>query len=459
MEELLGIDSEAFTGIAADSSDEETVVNASPTKSIKPTPNTSQKSSTMRSDEERLATYNLTADAFATPANGNESQTCAASSAVSVAVTPFGLGLFAVRDFAQGEVIFSERPQIAVVSSSSKALHCDSCLRTMMVCPAGLPHPELWPETPRQTSCIRCAMTFCCRTCQLNANALGHSRFCDAVHTVVPDAAPESRLATFDGCCRELMAMSPNPGQLASCAHLALRMMAQMLKVAEAGSETGSAADNESAQAAQQQALDLYAHLTTTTYTTGSNGNWCESAALRLYPLAQRTLLMSDEESAWLTAGVMRELLRCVSLNSIWIEPVSSFADYVRASVSPRLSLDGSNSQLADSCLTCLVANFLPRSVGSDGATEAPCSKLSRVMARRCGLRTPGWSNLASALTRRSTRSMASAAADSVCGDQPPVCAPLACFSLLAAYLIPCPSITHAWQTSNSAQEMHAFRK
>lgn len=355
MDELLGIDCDALAGIAADSSDDELTSDArshdyksTPTK---PMP-TAQKSNL--SDEERLTisggTKEIAVDAFAP--DGGDGQLCAASSAVRVATTPCGLGLFATRGFAMGEVIFSERPQVAVANSRKNAIiHCDSCLRTMMRCPTGLPHPEFWPETPRQTTCGSCAMTFCCRTCQSNADAAGHSRFCDAVPSAVPDAAVEGRLATFDGCCRELMAMSPNPGQLTSICHLALRMMANMLKVAEPGSKPagkGAASatvidESTAAKAAQQRALQLYAHLTTTIYTAGANRDWCESAALRLYPLAQRTLHMSDEESTWLTADVMRELLRCVSLNSICIEPVSGFADYVRASVSSQtrgVSLD-----------------------------------------------------------------------------------------------------------------------
>ena len=333
MDELLGIDEDDLIGgLGADSSseDDEVVAASSPPKTAVPLKHAGRH---VIEDDCRLlqsgGIRGLSADAFTADDQGQQP----AEAAVSIAVTPNGLGIFAARDFAAGETIFSERPQVVTASNRTNVLkglpHCGWCLRGMMPCPPELPHPEYWPQTPRQTACGRCGEIYCCRSCHDSAQARGHHRLCG------DDGG--RRLATFEACCREQMALSSNPGQLVASARLVLRMMAHILAHASPNAPAeGVPPASAVPPQLRERARQLYEHLTTTTYTPTAARDWCASAATRLYPLAQRTLGMSEEESAWLDEPLMADLLRAVRLNALWIEPVSAFSDYVRASRSLR---------------------------------------------------------------------------------------------------------------------------
>ena len=258
-------------------------------------------------------TGGLAKDAFAMSNDGPVQ----VSTVLSVgASSTSGLGVFAERSFQTGEVVFSERPQVSAPAASSRQ-HCTWCLRAMLEAPRDLPHPSLWPTTPRQVACQGCGAAFCCVTCRNASAAAGHGRCCE------PDGS--SRVTTFEDCCRELVAMSPNPAQLISLCRLTFRMMTHILTAARAEADAG-------APDPWGEALQLYAHLTTgDDGATGPVHHWCEATALRLCPLAQRALEMTEDESRHLAPEEIGKLLRAAAVNAVDIRPLSPFADYVHA--------------------------------------------------------------------------------------------------------------------------------
>ena len=226
-----------------------------------------------------------------------------------------GLGVFATRDFARGDVIFTERPQL-VAAASTSSRHCAACLRALADCPAELPHAHLWPVAPRQTACAGCGAQYCCATCLAADEKRGHRRLCAAIAAGDLDA--------FESCCREQCAgLSADSKLSAVSARLALQMMAHHAELLQP-----SGCENKKARP--------YAHLTEGLSSTAASAPRAASSsfASRLYPLVRAALRLSASEST--TDGLdepsLRALLNMVSSNATWVEPVSSFADYLAAS-------------------------------------------------------------------------------------------------------------------------------
>jgi len=237
-----------------------------------------------------------------------------------------GLGLFASRSFARGEVLFTERPQVAVAAPSTSCRHCGWCLRSLVGCPAGLPNSEFWPVLPRATACARCATPFCCSSCAALAHrAGGHQRLCDAIAT--------GRLETFHRCCREIQSgLSADPRLSTAAASLALTMMAHLATPIDDGADGAPQPDGALSSGG------VFSHLSRGGGDDGEGGGEQSATTLaaRLHPLIRAVLQLTESECCLLDEACLRRVLRMIASNATWIHPVSAFADYVSASRSMR---------------------------------------------------------------------------------------------------------------------------
>ena len=291
-----------------------------------------------------------------------------------------GLGLFTTRSFSCGETLFTERPQLAVASVGVRE-RCDWCMRSLVACPADLPHSHLWPSAPRRTACAGCGTLYCCDTCRSIAASHGHARLCDAIRS--------GDLVSFEECCRTQGAgLSADPRISIAAALLALRMMAHLAACGQGGNTAAvDAAEGASARAVGTVDVCCQCEGNGTTSTAGADGGCADGGATapnatiatvsavadeppasactspyahlseetgtsvnalaaRLHPLIRAVLRLSEAESRALDETVLRALLRSVSSNATWVQPVSAFADYVAASRSVRRR-DEANETLA----------------------------------------------------------------------------------------------------------------
>ena len=310
MDELLGIPFDELDGLA------ESLEHAAPAD--EPPPQAREVRDDLTSDNASTSTHRLHG---AGGMAGLAANVVTADLGICVRDTGrAGLGLFATRAYARGEVLFTERPQITVASSTSSR-HCGSCMRAMIACPAELPHANCWPVTCRATKCPRCGTLYCCTTCAATAEANGHRRLCEAIAS--------GAVATFEQKCREQgTGLSADPRLAVVSAKLVLAMLAQLAACGD-----GSGADEAS----------RFAHLADGCDEGGGAGSGASGGpagahtlAARLQPLMRATLCLTDDESRLFDNHRVRGLLCAVSSNATWVQPVSSFADYVAASRSVR---------------------------------------------------------------------------------------------------------------------------
>ena len=249
---------------------------------------------------------------------GLRSNIVAASSVMRVGATDGrGLSMTASDYIAAEEVLFTERPQVVAAISSSQ-IHCSWCMRSLLPCPEGLPHAHLWPHTPRQRRCPSCQGVFCCETCHRTALECGHGRLCEA--------RASGELAQFERCAREQCAgLATDADLFCASALLALKMMAHLVVLPAAG-------DDATLAGAPRVSLGPYEHLCQATGRTHVTESW----AARLYPMVRVVLKLTDAETVRLSQQLLCALLCAVASNATWIQPVSSFADYVTASRSLR---------------------------------------------------------------------------------------------------------------------------
>ena len=98
----------------------------------------------------------------------------------AAAATPHGLearrddamgcsGLFALRPFSAGEVLFSEVPTAAVSLGECDHAHCSHCLHQL-------------PDTATSVQCSRaCESRYCCQQCADEAESMYHHVLCSGV--------------------------------------------------------------------------------------------------------------------------------------------------------------------------------------------------------------------------------------------------------------------------------------
>ena len=232
---------------------------------------------------------------------------------VSVRVGGCGsLGMYAQRDFAAGEVVFTEKPQLTAVINPAVP-HCEWCMRSLAECPPELPHAHFWPAAPRQSSCDACRARFCCSTCRRHAEEAGHARLCGAISS--------GELAAFEASCRELS----HDALWAGVALLVVRMLAHLLLAAEGG-------DGERRL---EEARRGYAHLTRGCWGDEGGGRYQDGAASATRALFSRVMALlrvTLDERRWLDEPLMRDLFRAAAVNTALLQPINPFADYVTAS-------------------------------------------------------------------------------------------------------------------------------
>ncbi|RXG60893.1 SET and MYND domain-containing protein 5 [Armadillidium vulgare] len=110
-----------------------------------------------------------------------------------------GKGLFATRNYLEGEIIFEEEPLVSCQFLWNKAygyLACDFCMRPLenpeenvrrltQNYELSLPYPELYENVVSRVQCSLCGVSYCCESCKEKAWDQNHEILC--LRSLTPD--------------------------------------------------------------------------------------------------------------------------------------------------------------------------------------------------------------------------------------------------------------------------------
>ncbi|RXG62403.1 SET and MYND domain-containing protein 5 [Armadillidium vulgare] len=110
-----------------------------------------------------------------------------------------GKGLFATRNYLEGEIIFEEEPLVSCQFLWNKAygyLACDFCMRPLenpeenvrrltQNYELSLPYPELYENVVSRVQCSLCGVSYCCESCKEKAWNQNHEILC--LRSLTPD--------------------------------------------------------------------------------------------------------------------------------------------------------------------------------------------------------------------------------------------------------------------------------